>query len=347
LDVLEMQDSIGRARARRSSDSSPTPAGLHRFIVATAIVTFILIFVGGLVTSTGSALAVPDWPLSFGKFFPKMEGGVLYEHGHRMVAGTVAILTLVVMTWALMRERSTRIRHIAVIAFGLVIFQAVLGGLTVLLLLPLPIAVAHAATAQAFFCLMVTLALLTGQQWNSAVPLQVREQARPLMPTLAAITTAAIYGQILIGAVMRHMGAGLVIPDFPLSFGRVVPPLDSVYVAINFAHRCGALVVSILIVWTVIRVLRYYADTPMLLRPAMTLLLLLAAQVGLGAITIWSGRAVLPTTAHVAVGAGVLATSLALTLRSYHLLSAPGREASASAAGLFASGNRIEREVTA
>ena len=343
----ERPDSADNARARRSSDSPPTPAGLHRFIVATAIVTFVLIFVGGLVTSTGSALAVPDWPLSFGKFFPKMEGGVLYEHGHRMVAGTVAILTLILMAWTLIRERSTSVRRIAVIAFGLVIFQAVLGGLTVLLLLPLPIAVAHAATAQAFFCLMVTLALITSPRWSGAVPLRLREQAWLPLPTLAAITTAVIYAQIVIGAVMRHMGAGLVIPDFPLSFGRVVPPLDSIYVAVNFAHRCGALVVSILIVWTVVRVLRYYVDEPMLRRPAMTMLVLLVTQVSLGALTIWSGRAVLPTTAHVAVGAGVLATSLALTLRSYHILGALGREASASAAEGFASRNRIEREVTA
>ena len=144
---------------RVDGDSAPASPGLHRFVTATAVATFILIFVGGLVTSTGSALAVPDWPLSFGKFFPKMEGGVLYEHGHRMVAGTVAIMTLIVMVWALGRARSVRVRNIAMIAFGLVIFQAVLGGLTVLLLLPLPIAVAHAATAQAFFCLIVAMAV--------------------------------------------------------------------------------------------------------------------------------------------------------------------------------------------
>src|SRR5271170_4885305 len=132
-----------------------------------AAATFVLIFVGGLVTSTGSALAVPDWPLSFGKFFPKMEGGVLYEHGHRMVAATVTILTLVLMVWAWRSERRKWVRNISTVAFGLIIVQAVLGGLTVLLLLPLPIAVAHAATAQAFFCLMVSIALFTNQRWDT------------------------------------------------------------------------------------------------------------------------------------------------------------------------------------
>src|SRR5208337_2400986 len=99
--------------------------GLHFFAIVNAAATFVLIFVGGLVTSTGSALAVPDWPLSFGKFFPKMEGGVLYEHGHRMIAGAVAIMTLVLMVWTLMRQGSRRVRYVAVAAFGLVIFQAV------------------------------------------------------------------------------------------------------------------------------------------------------------------------------------------------------------------------------
>ena len=308
---------------------------LHRFAVITASATFILIFIGGLVTSTGSALAVPDWPLSFGKFFPKMEGGVLYEHGHRMAAGTVTILTLVLMIWACRSERRRWVKYAATAAFGLIIVQAVLGGLTVLLLLPLPIAVAHAATAQAFFCLMVSIALFTNPRWEierersatsrsaslRAGDLSPRgDHRRPALSVLAAFTTLVIYAQILVGAVMRHMGAGLAIPDFPLSFGRIIPPLDSGFVAINFAHRCGAIVVTAFVLWTVARVLGAYRGESWLRRPALGLLGLLAIQIGLGAITIWSERAVIPTTAHVAIGAAVLATSLTLTLRAFRLL---------------------------
>ena len=341
-----MKNSLDKNRSTESSASGGSPpalVGLHRFAILTAAATFVLIFAGGLVTSTGSALAVPDWPLSFGKFFPKMQGGVLYEHGHRMIAGTVAIMMLVLMVWTLMRERRGWVRYTAIAAAGLVIVQAVLGGLTVLLLLPLPIAVAHAATAQAFFCLTVALCLFTSPRWESARVSSQVERARPALPLLAAITTAAIYGQILIGALMRHMGAGLAIPDFPLSFGRVVPPLESTFVAVNFAHRCGALAVAILVVWTVTRVIRFHRNEPMLRRPAVALALLLLAQIGLGAVTIWTGKAVVPTTAHVAVGAAVLAASLVLTLRSYHLLPAlEAQELSISAAG-----NRIKGEVTA
>jgi heme a synthase len=202
------------------------------------------------------------------------------------------------------------------------VVQAVLGGLTVLLLLPLPIAVAHAATAQAFFCLTVALALFTNPRWDAAQRIDTPRDADrgwAALTTLAAATTAVIYLQILVGALMRHMGAGLSIPDFPLSFGRVVPPLDTPYVAVNFAHRCGALVVTAMVAWTVARVLRAYRDEAWLRRPALGLAALLLSQLSLGAITIWSEREVIPTTAHVAIGAAVLAMSLTLTLRAFRL----------------------------
>jgi heme a synthase len=320
--------------------------GLHRFAVITASATFILIFIGGLVTSTGSALAVPDWPLSFGKFFPKMEGGVLYEHGHRMAAGTVTILTLVLMIWAWRSERRRWVKYAATAAFGLIIVQAVLGGLTVLLLLPLPIAVAHAATAQAFFCLMVSIALFTNPRWeiererSAGLWKSPRgDRRRPALPVLAATTTMVIYAQILVGAVMRHLGAGLAIPDFPLSFGRIIPPLDSGFIAINFAHRCGAVVVTVFVLWTVARVLGAHRDESWLRRPALGLLGLLAIQIGLGAITIWSERAVIPTTAHVAIGAAVLATSLTLTLRAFRLQH--GAAATAPVVSQIGAGDRV------
>jgi cytochrome c oxidase assembly protein subunit 15 len=305
--------------AGREPQSASGLRGLHRYARALAATTFVLIFAGGLVTSTGSALAVPDWPLSFGKFFPRMEGGVLYEHGHRMIAGTVAIMTLLMALWAWRREKRRFVRHLALFAFALIIVQAVLGGLTVLLLLPLAIAVSHAATAQAFFCLTVALALFLNPRWTTMATIEPAGE-RPRLPPLAAVTTAVIYLQILVGAVMRHMGAGLAIPDFPLAFGKIMPPLESIPEQINFAHRVGAIVVSFMICSTALQVLRNYRRQPLLRRPSLAMLVLLAVQITLGGATILSGRAVLPTTAHVAVGAALLATSLALTLRAYRLI---------------------------
>ncbi len=297
---------------------------LHRFAMLTACATFFLIFIGGLVTSTGSALAVPDWPLAFGKLIPAWEGGIRFEFGHRVAAGTVVILTLILMSWAWRAEPRAWVRKLIFTAFGLIVVQAILGGITVLLELPLAIAVTHAATAQALFCLMVSIAIFTNPAWQTTPHLD-EAPARISLATLAAITTAVIYLQILIGALMRHMSAGLVIPDFPLSFGQLVPPFFNEYIAVNFAHRCGAIVVTAMIVWIVARVMRSHRDVAALRRPALGLFLLLVMQVCLGALTIWSNRSVLPTTSHVAIGAAVLATSLALTLRAYKIFGLPER----------------------
>ncbi|MGO9264798.1 MAG: COX15/CtaA family protein [Candidatus Binataceae bacterium] len=296
-----------------------TPPALHRYAMVCVGATLCLIFIGGLVTSTGSALAVPDWPLAFGHLIPKLEGGVRFEYGHRVAAGIVSILTLGLAVWTARVEPRCAVRRMAAAAFALVIFQAVLGGVTVLLELPLAIAVTHAATAQAFFSLIVAIAVIMNPSFASPWPNYAERPISSTLPVQAVVTTVAIYLQILLGAVMRHLGAGLAIPDFPLSYGRLVPPLDSGFVMINFAHRCGALVVTLLVVWTVARVLRSFPGEPRLRRPAGGLLVLLMLQITLGALTIWSGRAVLPTTAHVATGAAVLATSLVLTIRLYAL----------------------------
>jgi cytochrome c oxidase assembly protein subunit 15 len=305
---------------RNRAESRPwrTGGAIHNFALLTAAATLVLIFAGGLVTSTGSALAVPDWPLSFGGLFPRMTGGVLYEHGHRMIAGGVTILTLVLTIWMVRREPRFGVRVAAVSALCLILLQAVLGGLTVLFKLPLPVAVAHAACAQAFFCLVVALCIVTSPQWTLG-EVRAADQAQLPLKILAAFTTIVIYMQILAGALMRHMGAGLAIPDFPLSYGRLVPPRFSAPVAVNFTHRVGALLVIALVIWTVARVARFHRNQPQLYRPALALAALLALQVTLGALTVWSSRAVIPTTLHVAIGAALLATSLTLTIRAYHL----------------------------
>lgn len=302
-----------------SQDPGPISPALHRFAVLVASVTFILVIAGALVTSTGSAMAVPDWPLAFGHLIPThWTAGVPFEYGHRVIAGTVSILTLMIALWAWMAEPRKWVRYVAFGAFGLVLVQALLGGLTVLTDLDLPLAVAHAATGQLFFCVMVSIALFTNPRWETD-PAPLRTGPGPALAPLAAATTGLIYLQVLIGAVMRHMHAGLAIPDFPLSFGRLVPPTFTVPIGINYAHRCGALVVTVMVIWTAVRTFRNYASTPALRRPMIGLLALLVLQIALGATIVLTRRAVTPTTAHVAIGAAVLATSVVLTLRAWHL----------------------------
>src|SRR5262245_10561192 len=132
----------------------------HRFAIATAIATFVLLIVGSLVHGTGSSLACPDWPLCYGSFFPKMEHGVEYGSTHRLAATAVGIMT-VTLTVLLFLKRDRRFKKLGLAATALVIFQGILGGITVIYRLPKAISIAHLATSMCFFSLMIVIALRT------------------------------------------------------------------------------------------------------------------------------------------------------------------------------------------
>jgi cytochrome c oxidase assembly protein subunit 15 len=291
---------------------------LHRYTQFVAAATILLIAAGGMVTSTDSGLSVPDWPNTYGQFmfsFPleKMVGGIMYEHGHRMIASTVGFLTLVLAVWTWMAEPRRWVRWVAVSALGVVIVQGILGGLTVLYLLPAPISVGHAGLAQVFFCLTISLALFTSRGWTAAAsPVD-----DPVLRRVALATSLVIYAQIILGATMRHIEAGMAIPDFPLAFGHLVPPVWNAGVAVHFAHRVGAGVATLAILATAGHVWRHHRSRPELVRPAAVLILLVLVQVTLGAFVVWSGLQPVINTAHVVNGALVLGASLVLTLRSY------------------------------
>ena len=313
------------SRAGSSLQKEGENIGLHRFALFTACCTAFLIFVGGLVTSTESGLSVPDWPTTYGwnmfTFpFSNWVGGIFFEHSHRLVASFVGFLTVILTFWTWLRERRAWVRWLAVAALAAVILQGILGGLTVLLLLPAPVSTLHACLAQTFFCLVISLALFTSPSWKRGLPL-IKSHAESIpLQTLCAAATAFIYVQLILGALMRHTGSGLAIPDFPLALGRIIPPFTSDKIIIHFSHRVGALIVATMIIWTFTRIARSYSESRLLFRPALTMLILLVIQLTLGALTVWTAKAVVPTTAHVATGALVLGTSLLLTLRAYAMV---------------------------
>ncbi len=312
---------------------------LHKFATFVAGCTVLLILAGSLVTSHGAGLSVPDWPTSYGwnmfTFPPSMwVANILYEHGHRLIASSVGFLTIMLAGWVWAAEPRRWLRWLAVAALGAVIAQGVLGGLTVLFFLPAPISTAHAGLAEIFFCLVVSIALFTSPGWISgyrapadppadlhATGASGAEGASPRpgrnVRTLATVTTAGIYTQILIGATMRHTGAGLAIPDFPLMFGRLLPPLWNAGIAVHFAHRVGALAVVGAVAatcWTVRARARRRRE---LTRPAALLAALVTTQVTLGALTVLSRLNPWINSVHVVCGALVLTTSLVLALRSW------------------------------
>jgi cytochrome c oxidase assembly protein subunit 15 len=295
----------------------------HRLALLLVASTLALIFVGGLVTSTESGLAVPDWPLSYGMVMPPMVGGVFYEHGHRLAASFVGFLTLVLALWTWRRETRAGVRRLGWLALLAVITQGLLGGLTVIYLLPTAISVAHACLAQTFFLLTIAMAYATSREWLGG---RGAEDDVGGVRTATVAATAVIYVQLFLGALMRHLDAGLAIPDFPLAFGGIVPPLSDPRVAVHFAHRLGALAV-VVAVGRLLLCARRSGDVRFV-RPARALALLVVVQAGLGASVIWTGKAVYPTTAHVATGAAILGLAFFAGLRAHrHLRAHPAAAA--------------------
>lgn len=301
---------------------------LYLFALLVAASTAVLIFAGGLVTSTGSGLSVPDWPTTYGWFmftFPldKMVGGIRYEHTHRLIASTVGFLIVILAVWLWRAEPRAWVRRLGYTALAAVVTQGILGGITVLWYLPDPVSIAHAGLAQLVFCLTISIALVLSPGWKSAYEHPRAATTRhpyngdPILQRVALATTLLIYVQILVGATMRHTGAGLAIPDFPFAFGRLIPPMWDAKIAIHFAHRVGALIVTTMVIAMTGHALYHHGRRGELRRPSILLLALVAAQITLGALTVLSGKQFIINSLHVVTGAAVFGTSLVLTLRAH------------------------------
>lgn len=284
----------------------PASAWPHRIAIVLACATFPLLFIGGLVTSKGAGLAVPDWPTTFGYnmfLYPwsKMVGNIFYEHSHRLVASAVGLLTIGMALTFWLREDRNWLRWLGIAALGMVILQGVIGGLRVVLL-EQTLAIIHAALAQAFFALTVSLALFTSAEWSGEVKGdRIADGGR--LRRLCAVTTGMIYVQSIFGAVLRHTGE------------RVD------------AHLFLAVLVTLHVILILARVIGSHGDHPKLVRPAGLLGVLLLLQLLLGTasylgkftslLSLPPEALVVLTTTHLVTGALMLVTSLLLTLRSY------------------------------
>ncbi|MDD9974387.1 MAG: COX15/CtaA family protein [Candidatus Poribacteria bacterium] len=286
---------------------------LHRTARLTAGATFLLIVIGGIVTSTESGLAVPDWPTTFGYnmfLYPlsEMVGGILYEHSHRLMGSLVGLLTVGLFIFALVRDSRKWLKWLGLIALVAVIVQGVLGGLRVTQI-NRNFAIVHACLAQAFFALLCGIAWFTSRDWWQDRTASVNGTAQKLR-RLSLITTCLIYLQLIFGAILRHTGSRL------------------------DAHLLFAFLVALHIFLLARRILGTDDETQRV-APSMVLLLLglLAVQLmlGTGAFfakltafgeTFATALTVTITTAHVAVGALMLVSSFVLTLKIYRFTDA-------------------------
>jgi cytochrome c oxidase assembly protein subunit 15 len=303
---------------------------LNIFAWLTSVATLFLICSGGMVTSKGVGLAVPDWPTTFGYnmfLFPvsKWVGGILFEHTHRLIASAVGFLTIMLAIWLWRSEPRKWVRTLGVIALGLVILQGVLGGLRVTMLKD-EIGIFHACLAQAFLGLVVLIAVTTSRFWRTLADVVVDPKKIITIKTIAIATTVAIYVQLALGATMRHQHRDLAIRDFPTANGAWIPDtgatalvkinawrdahglsdVDTFQIWLQMAHRFLALLIAIAVVAFSLRVWRDAQGVTALKRLSIFWVALVACQITLGAWTIWSNKAADVATAHVAVGAIIL-----------------------------------------
>lgn len=270
--------------------------GLHQYSRFVAFSTFLLIIAGGLVTSTGSGLSVPDWPLSYGQMFPPMIGGIRFEHTHRVIAGFVGCLTLILAVIIYLKEKRSWVKWLGFVAVLAVVAQAVLGGITVIYLLPTVVSVLHACLAQTFFSLLAALCLFTSQEWKGHVTYPCQNASS--IQRLLVVTTIFIYLQLVTGAIVRHTkGEGLLY------------------------HLTLAGLIAMHAIFILVKIAKENEIRKKFLTPAICLLSLVLLQILLG-----SGVFVLPlsrvlvTTAHQANGALILATGVVFTLRAFRCL---------------------------
>ncbi|MEO6848076.1 MAG: COX15/CtaA family protein [Chthoniobacterales bacterium] len=324
---------------RDSGNLSMGRQAVHWYCGVVVLAAALLIFIGGLVTSKGAGMTVPDWPTSYGYnmfFFPisRWVGGIFYEHVHRLVASAVGLLTVILTVWLLIVEPRFWVKVMGVIATAAVILQGVLGGLRVTMMKN-QIGIFHGMLAQSFLVLLGILFIVTSnaflrQQWaNFSFDLRLKNWA------LGA--TFLIFLQLGLGATMRHEHAGLSIPDFPRAYGKWWPPTDTqsitsinqqrvsenemptdaFQILLQMVHRLNALLVAIAVVAFTLLAFKPAAAPRTVRGWALVWIFLILCQITLGAWTIWSHKAADVATAHVALGALLLLLGSTLTFRLF------------------------------
>jgi cytochrome c oxidase assembly protein subunit 15 len=308
---------------------SPT---LFWYAVLNAVATFLLIGLGGLVTSHEAGMSVPDWPTTYGYnmfFFPvdKWVGGIFYEHSHRLLASAVGLLTTILAVWLWLKDSRSWLHWLGVAAFLLVIAQGILGGLRVRWQLDW-LGVPHGAVAQTFLVLVCAISLFTSRWWINSANEKQTDVPRGLRSHVLYVTIL-IFIQLLIAATMRHQHAGLAISDFPLAHGKIWPattpqaiadynahrpagtignPITAFQVNLQMIHRLVAYAIFLGAAAAAFLARKKIGGADWLTKFAFFWLALLTVQIGLGAWTIWSNKAADVTTLHVMVGASALLT---------------------------------------
>ena len=300
--------------------------GVHKFAVFTVCWTVLLFVAGALVTSKDAALSVPDWPKSFGTWFPSLRmlaGGAFFEHSHRVIAAVMGGLVLILAIWLWKSDSRPWLRWFGMIAVGGVLAQALLGGQVVRQLLHYWLPVLHASFAQIVFAAVLSIAVFTSEWWISERP-QLEDRGTPSIHSLAILNAAVIYLQVILGAGFRHKE----IPIWP--------------------HMAGAMLVLGMVLWTAVALRKRFSQSRELSKARMLLHAIFGTQFLLGLGAYWSRLSIadapqpMPvmvwlTVIHTVVGAILFAFSVLVVLTCYRLIPR-GREVATTAPGQVTTG---------
>jgi cytochrome c oxidase assembly protein subunit 15 len=279
---------------------------VHKFAIFVVCWTILLLVAGALVTSNEAALSVPDWPLSYGTLTPPMVGGIRYEHSHRVIAGVLGLLSIVLAVWVWAKDERRWLRWFSVIAVAGMAAQAVLGGEVVRQLLHYWLPVMHACFAQIVFAALLSIAVFTSRWWVSDQP-QVEDTGSPSIHSLAIANAAVIYFQVILGAGFRHKE----IPVWP--------------------HMVGALIVLGMVIWLAAVLRRRFEKSAAISKARILLHAILGIQLLLGLGAYWSRLTTVDapqpiplmvtlTVLHTVVGAILFGVSILIVLLCYRLV---------------------------
>ncbi len=281
-------------------------SGVHKFALFVVAWAALLLCAGALVTSEDAALAVPDWPLSYGSITPPMVGGIAFEHTHRVIAAILGLFIVILSIVLWRKDERPWVKWLGVAAVGGVIVQGILGGLTVLKLLHYWLPVMHACMAQIMFATLVALAVVTSRWWMADRP-QYEDKATPTIHTVVVLNACAIFLQIALGAAFRH------------KYSPVTP------------HVIWAMGVLLVASWTSRQLRRRFSESPEISRARAILHGIVGVQLLLGIAALWTRlrsaddpqpmpAMVGTTVVHTVFGAVLFAASILVVLFCYRLV---------------------------
>ncbi len=281
-------------------------SGVHKYAIFVVAWAVVLLTAGALVTSEDAALAVPDWPLSYGSLNPPMVGGIAFEHSHRLIAAGLGIwiIGLAFLLWRY--DERPWMKYLGLAALGGVIVQGVLGGLVVLKLLHYWLPVMHACTAEIMFAILVSIAVCTSRWYTQNLP-QYVDTGSPSIHSIVTLNAFVIFLQVLAGAGFRHK-----------------------YLSLK-PHVFGAPIVLLMVIWTALVLKKRFPEVPAMVRMRGLLHSLVGLQILLGLVALWARinsagdpqplpPVVISTVVHTVVGAFLFAASIATVIVCYRLV---------------------------